>query len=112
MAREELEAARQREGDTTECLLEKQSLESQVEWLTVQLDQCQAQKSTVERNMELLTEQLAEVRKTADERAAPAEAEVQRLASALARQQEEAELQRYRSLAAQEEKWEAREKRL
>ena len=59
MAREELEAACQREGDTTECLLqcrtEKQSLESQVEWLTVQLDQCQAQKSTVERNMELLT---------------------------------------------------------
>jgi len=89
MAREELEAARQREGDTTECLLqcrtEKQSLESQVEWLTVRLDQCQAQKSTVERSMELLTEQLAEVRKTADERA-PAEAEVQRLASALARQ--------------------------
>ena len=56
MAREELEAARQREGDTTECLLqcrtEKQSLESQVEWLTVQLDQCQAQKFTVKRNME------------------------------------------------------------
>ena len=66
MAREELEAACQREGDTTECLLqcwtEKQSLESQVEWLTMQLDQCQAQKFTVKRNMELLTVQLAEVR--------------------------------------------------
>jgi len=44
--------------------------------------------------MELLTEHLA----------ALAEAEVQRLASVLARQQEEAELQLYRSLAAQEEK--------
>ena len=65
--------------------------------------------------MERLTVQLAEVRRgreTADERATLAEAEVQRLASVLARQQEEAELQRYRSLAAQEEKWEAREKRL
>ena len=95
--------------------MEKQGFESRVEWLTVQLDQCQAQKSTVERNMERLTVQLAEVRRgreTADERATLAEAEVQRLASVLARQQEEVELQRYRSLAAQEEKWEAREKRL
>ena len=69
-AQEELEAARQREGDTTECLLqcqmEKQGFESRVEWLTVQLDQCQAQKSTVERNMELLTVQLAEVRRGRD----------------------------------------------
>ena len=76
--------------------MEKQGFESRVEWLTVQLDQCQAQKSTVERNMELLTVQLAEVRRgreTADERATLAEAEVQRLASVLARQQEEAELQ-------------------
>ena len=88
MAQEDLEAARQREGDTTECLLQcrtkKQSLESQVEWLTVEFDQCQAQKS-VERNMELLTEQLAEVRKTADERAAPTEVKVPRLASVLHR---------------------------
>ena len=81
--------------------------EAEFRKLTVQLDQCQAQKSTVERNMELLTAQLAEVRRggeTADERATLAEAEVQRLVSVLARQQEEAELQRYRSLAAQEEK--------
>jgi len=118
-AREELEAARQREGDTAECLMqcrtEKQTLESQVEVLTVQLDQCRAEKSTVERNMELLTAQFAEMRRggeIADERATLAEAEVQRLISVLSRQQEEAELQRYRSLAAQEEKWEAREKRL
>ena len=59
MAREELEAAHQREGDTTKCLLQcrtvKQNLESQVEWLTVQLNQCQAQKSIIERNKELLT---------------------------------------------------------
>lgn len=118
-AREELEAARQREGDTAECLIqcrtEKQTLESQVEVLTVQLDRCRAEKSTVERNMELLTAQFAEMRRAgeiADERATMAEAEVQRLMSVLSRQQEEAELQRYRSLAAQEEKWEAREKRL
>ena len=76
--------------------MEKQGFESRVEWLTVQLDQCQAQKSTVEKNMELLMVQFAEVRRgreTADERATLAEAEVQRLASVLARQQEEAELQ-------------------
>ena len=68
MAREELEAAHQREG----------------EYGAVDRAPCQ--------------------RKTADERAALAEVEVQRLASVLARQQEEAELQLYRSLAAQEEK--------
>ena len=53
-------------------------------------------------------------RKTADERerAAIAEEEVRRLTSGLSRQKEEAELQHYRALAVQQEKWEVREKRL
>ena len=88
--------------------------ERTVESLMVQLDQFRAEKQTGERNMELLDAQFAELRRgreAADKRATVAEEEAQRLANVLSRQQE-AELQRYRILAVQEEKWEAREKRL
>ena len=113
---EELETVCQREGDTAERLLQCQATaERNAEMWTLQLDQCRVEKQTVERNAELLTAQFAELwqgRKTADERATAAEEEIRRLASALSRQKDEAELQNYRALAAQQEKWEAREKRL
>ena len=116
---EELETVHRRQGDTAECLLqcrvEKQTAERNAEMLTLQLDQCRVEKQTIERNTELLTAQFAELRQgrmTADKRATVAEEEVRRLASVLSRQEEEAELHNYRALAAQQEKWEAREKPL
>ena len=118
-AQAELVTVRRQEGDTAErlhqCGEEKQMAERNAERLTMQLDQCNAEKQTVERNIELLTAQFAELRqgrKTADERAAIAEEEVRRLTSALSHQKEEAELQHYRALAVQQEKWEVREKSL
>ena len=96
--RGELDAVRQREGDAVECL-----------------HQCRAEKQTAEENVELLTAQLAELRQglqTANDRAVLAEQEAERLATQMSRQQEDAELQRYRALTVQQEKWDARVERL
>ena len=86
------------------------------------LRQCQAERQTAERTAgELSTEldqcrtQFAELRQSSqnvEDRAVAAEQEVSRLANVLACLQDEAELERFRALALQEQKWEAREQRL
>ena len=97
-AREELDAVRQREGEAIE-----------------QLDRSRAETLNDKREVERLTAQVAELQRglhTANERAAFAEQQAERFAGELRLSQEEAELQQFRALALQEEKWERREKRL
>ena len=82
-----------------------------------ELRRLQQQAETLERSeapmeVERLRKRLAETQNAADVGARAAEEETRRLAGELVRQQQETELLQLRALAAQQQKWEAREQQM
>ena len=117
--RRQVEQLQQEAVDTAErlrqCQAERQTAERTAGELSTELDQCRTQFAELSTELDQCRTQFAELRQSSqnvEDRAVAAEQEVSRLVNVLARQQDEAELERFRALALQEQKWEAREQRL